>query len=318
MKLAAAALALLAACHEVARTRTITSAQIEPLSTSVVFADEVKIAHPCAARTIGYVLTFGLLWIVDSALEAKHGYSECPRIETRYEHQARLSFPAASSDPRRDVRAGPPACVFATPGDGCVVGAPPVPTPAWFPQGSTRHVDAVAPDGKRLVAATGDEHCAIVTATGERSIDSCSGARFLDNQTVLVTPLHGRGEVVDADSGVVLGRDDAPIWLGGRLAARWHPGTNILDIVRVDGWVTTDVIELIAAFPDRGALELVGRHSLIELRPVDDTVEQTVNVPIDAVLDVRGDLMLVRTPEGAAVIRLPSGEIVGQRRDAGR
>ena len=295
--------------HELRRDRIVTGGRLEPRGARVDVADRVATEHPCSVwRYPAYVLTFGILYLYDSAMEAKLG-RRCPSTETTYEHPVTLSLAVESSEPRRTIGARPPTCMFATVGEHCVVDRhASVPVPAGVAPSTI--VEAVSPDHTRIVAA---RPCRIVTLADahEVPIPRCDHARFADRDTLVVGVDNGAGTVLDVDTGVVLGDGD-PNWLGSGLATTWHG--RELQLIRRDGWTVIAAIEIKNAISSADTLWLVGETSMLVVRPGADPVRVALGVAVDHVLDVRGDIALVelRGAPAAAAIRLSTGAVIAR------
>jgi len=314
-----ATLALVAACtYEVARHPTLGGGHLGPDGAVVEVRDEVDIEHLCGPmHYFGYFITFGLLYIVDSIVEAKTGERECPRTDTKYEHAGTIKLPIATSDPQRKVVPFIPACALAGPDEGCATDRSPRDVPPGLPP--TLHVVAVSADRRRVVGRLPSYACAIVTVADLHETPiagACEDVRFADNHTIILEGRPPLAVMLDADTGVELGRGDHMTWLGGGLASVWRK--NEIDIVERAGFQPIATIDLKGAILDAGSLVAIGSASIVTIRLDAKPVRVATEVEIAGVLDARGDLALVQlrterhTPPKAAVIRVSTGKVVAR------
>jgi hypothetical protein len=219
-------------------------------------------------------------------------------VRERVRHRDRVGtveLPIATSEPPRKAVPLIPACVFAGPDEGCVTDHRPQDVPRGLPP--TLHVVAVSLDRRLVVGHLVSHACAFVTAADlhETPTSAREDVRFADNHTIVVAGRPPLARLLDADTGVELGRGDHITWLGGGLASVWR--RNEIDIVE-------------GAILDAASLVAIDSSSIITIRlDAKPGALRSRSRSRAFSIQLRTDR---RAPPKAAVIRLSTGRVVAR------
>jgi hypothetical protein len=341
--------------HEVKRERIVLRGTLTDTGASVVIGDWVDLEKSCVGDKIELgiltVLTLGLAWVINDAIENKLGHPTCPHTDTRRERQQQFdtAFATVPNAPRRiALESRPRACEFDTDGDCSKDESPSSYTIAtsnargWsrIERGTDNklHITLADNRGGKQTLTTIDLPDEPWMKIGPPMAIDASGGRLVvrgpePHTCWLVTRATGAAtrfddcdgaRWLDAHTALIAKRlvdidtnETYPasyvVWLGKGLGLAYKD--KLVEIVRRGPWRVLASVTPVAYIDEPDQLTIIGTGAIVVVRPDGNVTTNPIPIVPGRILDVRGDLALVVVANEqltAATIRLSTGQLVAR------